>query len=85
VEGVLLTSQAGNVIGKLGLNFDQATSEKIAERIIRILLIHQKINRTVKEVEIKWLDLQFNHYGQKQFDPDYYCSQDKIMPYCGLP
>jgi len=80
VEGVLLTSQAGNVIGKIGLNFDQATSEKIAEKIIRILLIHQKINRTVKEVEIKWADYNLIIMVKNSLILITYCSGDRIMP-----
>jgi hypothetical protein len=80
VEGVLLTSQAGNVIGKIGLNFDQTTSEKIAEKIIRILLIHQKINRTVKEVEIKWANYNLVIMIKNGLILITYCSQDRIMP-----
>jgi hypothetical protein len=68
------------VIGKIGLNFDQATSEKIAEKIIRILLIHQKINRTVKEVEIKWADYNVIIMMKNGLILITYCSQDKIMP-----
>ena len=80
VEGVLLTSQAGNVIGKIGLNFDQTTSEKIAEKIVRILLIHQKINRTVKELEIKWADYNLVIMIKNGLILITYCSQDRIMP-----
>jgi hypothetical protein len=80
VEGVLLTSRAGSIIGKIGLNFDHKTSEQIAEKIIRILLLHQQTGRVIKELEIKWNDYNLVILVKDGLILITYCSQDRIMP-----
>ena len=55
VEGVLLVSPAGKILAKAGLNFDHLTSEKIAEKIIRIRLIYQQVNQSLKEIKLSGL------------------------------
>jgi len=80
VEGVLLVSPAGKILAKAGLNFDHLTSEKIAEKIIRIRLIYQQVNQSLKEIEIVWPDYNLVIMLKKEMILITYCSQGKNLP-----
>jgi hypothetical protein len=80
VEGILVTSRSGKVISKVGLNFDQATSEKLTEKIIYIVLIYLQANIAIKEIEIKWHNYNLLIMIKNGLILVTYCSQDQIMP-----
>jgi hypothetical protein len=80
VEGVMLASPSGKLIAKAGLNFDHQTSEKIAEKIIRIRLLYQQTNQILKEIEIIWQDYNLVIMLKKELILITYCSQNKNLP-----
>ncbi len=52
VEGVLLVSDNGHIIEKIGTQLDQGTLEQIAKRILRIITAHNLDEKYVKEIEL---------------------------------
>ncbi len=52
VEGVLLVSDNGHIIEKIGTQLDQGTLEQIARRILRIITAHNLDEKSVKEIEL---------------------------------
>lgn len=80
VEGVMLVSPSGKLIVKAGLNFDHLTSERIAEKIIRIRLLYLQTNQILKEIEISWPDYNLVVMLKKELILITYCSQNKNLP-----
>jgi hypothetical protein len=56
VEGVLLVSNSGEIIDKIGTQFERKKQEQIALHILRMNAFHARAQKQVNEIEIIWDD-----------------------------
>lgn len=79
VEGVLLTSNEGDIIEKIGTQFDRARQEQIAQHILRIISAHHLDEKSVKEIELIWYNYRILAMSAKSFVVIIFCSSDKAL------
>ena len=79
VEGVLLASNTGEIIEKIGTNLDRDQLRHIASRVLKIIASHDLDKRSVKEIELIWSDLQIVVMGTKSFVLIIFCGSTKAL------
>ncbi len=77
VEGVLLVSDNGHIIEKIGTQLDQGTLEQIAKRILRITTAHNLDEKSVKEIELICNNYRILAMGAKTFTIITFCGSVK--------
>ncbi len=73
VEGVLLVSDNGHIIEKIGTQLDQGTLEQIAKRILRIITAHNLDEKSVKEIELICYNYRILATSTKTFTVIIFC------------
>jgi predicted regulator of Ras-like GTPase activity (Roadblock/LC7/MglB family) len=58
VEGVVLVSEDGQIIEKIGIELDKATLSHISTHVLRIIASFNIVEQEVKEIELIWSDYQ---------------------------
>ncbi len=58
VEGVVLVSEGGQIIEKLGIQLDKATLSQISKHVLRIISSFNIVEQEVKEIELIWSGYQ---------------------------
>jgi AICAR transformylase/IMP cyclohydrolase PurH len=79
VEGVLLVSDNGHIVEKIGTNFEQATLDQISKRIVRIIIAHNLDEKAVKEIELIWFNYRVLVMSAKTFSIIIFCSSPKAL------
>jgi putative component of toxin-antitoxin plasmid stabilization module len=79
VEGLLLVSDNGHIIEKIGTNFDQNIHEQIAKRILRIITTHNLDEKSIKELELIWHNYRILVMSAKTFTIIIFCGSTKAI------
>jgi hypothetical protein len=54
VEGVLIVSDNGHIIEKMGSNLEQGIPDQLSKRIVRIIMSYNLCEKSLKELELIW-------------------------------
>lgn len=79
VEGVLLVSDNGHIIEKIGTQLDQGTLEQIAKRILRIITAHNLDEKSVKEIELICYNYRILATSTKTFTIIIFCGSIRAL------
>jgi hypothetical protein len=79
VEGLLLVSDNGHVVEKIGIDLDQGILEQLSKRIIRIIMAHNLDEKFVKEIEIIWNNYRILAMSVKTFTIIIFCNSPKAL------
>ena len=79
VEGVLLASNTGEIIEKIGTDLDRDQQKQIACRVLKIIAAHDLDERAVKEIELIWNDYRILVMGAKSFVLIIFCGSTKAL------
>jgi len=79
VEGTLLVSDNGHIVEKIGTNLSQGELEQISRRIIRIIMAHDLDEKSVKEIELVWLNYRILAMSVKTFTIIIFCDSMKAL------
>jgi len=79
VEGVLLVSNNGHIIEKIGTQLDQGTLEQIAKRILRIITAHNLDEKSVKEIELICYNYRILATSTKTFTIIIFCGSIRAL------
>lgn len=79
VECVLLISDNGYIVDKLGTNLDQGSLEQLSKRIVRILVAHNLDEKSVKEMEFVWHNYRILAMSAQTFSIIILCSSAKAL------
>ncbi len=79
VEGVLLVSDNGHIIEKIGTQLDQGTLEQIAKRILRIITAHNLDEKSVKEIELICYNYRILAMSSKTFTIITFCGSIRAL------
>jgi propanediol utilization protein len=79
VEGVLLVSDNGHIIEKIGTQLDQGTLEQIARRILRIITAHNLDEKSVKEIELICYNYRILAMSAKTFTIITFCGSIRAL------
>lgn len=79
VEGVLLVSDNGHIIEKIGTQLDQGTLEQLAKRILRIITAHNLDEKSVKEIELISYNYRILAMSSKTFTIITFCGSIKAL------
>jgi hypothetical protein len=79
VEGLLLVSDNGYIVEKLGMDLDGGTLEQFSKRIIRIIEAHGLDEKSVKEIELIWNDYRILAMSSNIFTIIILCSSSRAL------
>jgi hypothetical protein len=79
VEGLLLVSDNGHIIEKIGIEFEQGVLEQMTKRIIRIIAAHNLDEISVKEIELIWNNYRILAMSAKTFTLIIFCGSTKVF------
>ena len=79
VEGVLLVSDNGHIIEKIGTEYEQGTLEQITKRVMRIIAAHGLDEKSVKEIELIWYNYRILAMSAQTFTLIIFCGSMKAL------
>ena len=79
VEGLLLVSDNGHIVEKVGTKIEQRTLEQMGKRIIRIIAAHNLDEKSVKEIELIWNNYRILAMSAKTFTLIIFCGSIKAL------
>ena len=79
VEGVLLVSDNGHIIEKIGTQLEQGTLEQMAKRIMRIIAAHNIDEKSIKEIELIWNNYRILVMSAQTFTFIIFCGSIKAL------
>ena len=79
VEGLLLVSDNGYIIEKVGIELEQGVLEQMAKRIIRIIAAHNLDEKFVREIELIWNNYRILAMSTKTFTLIILCRSTKVL------
>jgi len=79
VEGLLLVSDNGHIIEKIGIELEQGVLEQMAKRIIRIIAANNLDEKFVKEIELIWHNYRVLAMSAKTFTLIIFCGSTKVL------
>jgi hypothetical protein len=79
VEGVLLVSNKGNIVDKIGTNFDYYTQKNIALHILRIISGYNLVQKSVKEIELIWYNYRVLAMSSRFFVLIIFCGSTNAL------
>ncbi|TFH02969.1 MAG: hypothetical protein E4H13_00245 [Calditrichales bacterium] len=79
VEGVLLVSHSGQVVEKIGTQFDAEKLEYIAHHVVRMFVVSKHGDEELKEVEVIWYDYQALAMNAGSFVLVIFCGSTKAL------
>ena len=79
VEGVLLVSDNGHIIEKIGTLPEQGTLEQITKRIMRIITAHNIDEKSIKEIELIWHNYRILAMSAQTFTFIIFCGSIKAL------
>jgi hypothetical protein len=79
VEGVLLASNEGILIDKIGTQLDPPKLEEITQRIMRIIAAYDSCKKFLKEFEFIWYDYHLLVMTSNEFAIIIFCGSTKAL------
>jgi hypothetical protein len=79
VDGVVVVSDNGFIVEKLGETLDKGNLEQICKRIVRIISVHKSDEKSVKEIELIWLNYRIFVMSTQTFSVIIFCSATKAL------
>jgi hypothetical protein len=79
VEGVMLVSDNGHIIEKIGLNLEQGILDQLSKRIVRIIMSYNLCEKSLKEIELIWHDDRILVMSAKLFNIIIICGSMKAL------
>jgi len=79
VEGILLVSDNGHIVEKIGANLNQSDMEQISKRIVRIIIANDLEEKSVKEIELVWSNYRVLAMSVKTFTIIIFCESAKAL------
>lgn len=79
VEGVLLVSPGGQIIEKIGTQFDRSALERISRHILRIIASHDLAQKEIREIELAWYDYSILAMNTGTFIIVVFCSSIRSL------
>jgi hypothetical protein len=79
VEGLLLVSDNGHIVEKLGTDLEHGTLEQLSKRIMRIIVAHRIDEKSVKEIELMWGNYRILAMSANIFTIIILCSSSRAL------
>lgn len=79
VEGILLVTDNGHIVDKIGTTLDSNVLDQLSKRIVRIISAYNLDERSVKEIELVWYNYRILAMSAKFFTVIIFCGPTKAL------
>jgi hypothetical protein len=79
VEGILLVSDNGHIVERIGKKPEQGILVQLSKRIVRIIVAHNLDEKSVKEIELIWNNYRIFAMSVKTFTVIIFCNSPKAI------
>ena len=80
VEGVMVTTNVGRLVEKVGIETDLPRLETVAKHLLRVVASYHVKDRQVKEVELVWNNYRVIAVPRDDFLIMTFCDSSKALP-----